>query len=305
MKKFLWWGMSFYLSMSLYTVALAQSHVSNISFNQPLKYKIDYIDPRFHISKEQFVQIGQEAAEIWQKETGKTYFIYDSEAELTINLVFDNYQTVQNERKININKLLQQQEEWQEKNNALLLYKQQIEQESALLNKEKITLNLKFQQYQKDVTLFNQGSYGQFTQAELSKRQAELTQLSSELKAKFSQHSNKIENLNAQIKQINQQQSMLNQSIKEFNLSLTPAPETFHKGLFSQNQIQIYGFTSFDDLRLTLAHEFGHALGLKHTTDPKSLMYPLLKEQDIHNFKLTNSDLNLLSSFYGSNGENH
>jgi len=305
MKKFLWWGMSFYLSMSLYTIALAQSHVSNISFNQPLKYKIDYIDPRFHISKEQFVQIGQEAAEIWQKETGKTYFIYDSEAELTINLVFDNYQTVQNERKININKLLQQQEEWQEKNNALLLYKQQIEQESALLNKEKITLNLKFEQYQKDVTLFNQGSYGQFTQAELSKRQAELTQLSSELKAKFSQHSNKIENLNAQIKQINQQQSMLNQSIKQFNLSLTPTPETFHKGLFSQNQIQIYGFTSFDDLRLTLAHEFGHALGLKHTTDPKSLMYPLLKEQDIHNFKLTNSDLNLLSSFYGSNGENH
>jgi len=305
MKKFLWWGMSFYLSMSLYTVALAQSHVSNISFNQPLKYKIDYIDPRFHISKEKFVQIGQEAAEIWQKETGKTYFIYDSEAELTINLIFDNYQTVQNERKININKLLQQQEEWQEKNNALLFYKQQIEQESALLNKEKITLNLKFEQYQKDVTLFNQGSYGQFTQAELSKRQAELTQLSSELKAKFSQHSNKIENLNAQIKQINQQQSMLNQSIKQFNLSLTPTPETFHKGLFSQNQIQIYGFSSFDDLRLTLAHEFGHALGLKHTTDPKSLMYPLLKEQDIHNFKLTNSDLNLLSSFYGSNGENH
>ncbi|MDW5308229.1 matrixin family metalloprotease, partial [Acinetobacter baumannii] len=29
-----------------------------------------------------------------------------------------------------------------------------------------------------------------------------------------------------------------------------------------------------------LAHEFGHALGLKHTDDPKSLMYPLLKEQD-------------------------
>ncbi|HAI54618.1 MAG TPA: peptidase, partial [Acinetobacter nosocomialis] len=85
----------------------------------------------------------------------------------------------------------------------------------------------------------------------------------------------------------------------------TVGPETFHKGLFSHNQIQIYGFSSFDDLRLTLAHEFGHALGLKHTTDPKSLMYPRLKEQDIHNFKLTHSDLDLLSSFYSSNNENH
>lgn len=47
---------------------------------------------------------------------------------------------------------------------------------------------------------------------------------------------------------------------------------------------------------MTLAHELGHALGLKHTTDPKSLMYPYLKEQDIHNFKLTDSDLDLLGS---------
>ncbi|MFX5237415.1 peptidase, partial [Acinetobacter baumannii] len=89
---------------------------------------------RFHITKEQFFQIGKEAAEIWQKETGKTYFIYDSQAELTINLVFDDYQTAQNERKININKLLQQQEEWREENKAVLLSKQQIEEETTLLN---------------------------------------------------------------------------------------------------------------------------------------------------------------------------
>lgn len=305
MKKFLWWGMSFYLSMSLYTVAFAQSRLSTISFNQPLKYKIDYIDPRFHITKEQFIQIGQEAAGIWQKETGKTYFIYDPQAELTINLVFDDYQAVQNEKKININKLLQQQEELREKNKAVLLSKQQIDQETALLNEAKEELNNRFEQYQKDVTHFNQGDNSKFNQADLIKRQAELTELSLKLKTKFSQHNNKIENLNAQIKQINQQQRLLSQSIKQFNLSTTASPETFHKGLFSQNQIQIYGFNSFDDLRLTLAHEFGHALGLKHTTDPKSLMYPRLKEQDIHNFKLTHSDLDLLSSFYSSNNENH
>ncbi|EPK0470492.1 matrixin family metalloprotease, partial [Acinetobacter baumannii] len=272
-----------------------------ISFNQPLKYRIDYIDPRFELTKEQFIQIGKEAAEIWQKETGKTYFIYDSQAELTINLVLDNQQATKNERKNSINELLKQQEEWREKNKAILLFKQQIDQETSLLNKEKENLNYKFEQYQKDVSLFNQGNYGQFTQSSLNKRQAELSQLSLELQTKFSQHSNKIEMLNRQIKQINQQQSLLNQSIEQFNLSTTSGSKTFHKGLFSQNQIQIYGFTSFDDLRLTLAHEFGHALGLKHTDDPKSLMYPLLREQDIHNFKLTNSDLDLLATLYGSN----
>ena len=305
MKKFLWWGMSFYLNMSLHTFAFAQSNLSSVTFNQPLKYKIDFIDPRFHLTKEQFMQIGQEAAEIWQKETGKTYFIYDSQAELTINLVFDDYQTAQNERKININKLLQQQEEWREKNKAIHLLKQQIDQETVLLNEEKLQLNNKFEQYQQDVTLYNQGNLGKFNQVDLIKRQTQLNKQSLELKAKFIQHSNKIESLNSQIKQINQQQNQLNEAIKQINLATTAGPETFHKGLFSHNQIQIYGFSSFDDLRLTLAHEFGHALGLKHTTDPKSLMYPRLKEQDIHNFKLTDSDLNLLGSFYKSNSENH
>ncbi|MEJ7955093.1 matrixin family metalloprotease [Acinetobacter baumannii] len=305
MKKFLWWGISLYFSISLQVTAFAQINLSNISFNQPLKYRIDYIDPRFELTKEQFIQIGKEAAEIWQKETGKTYFIYDSQAELTINLVLDNQQATQNERKNSINELLKQQEEWREKNKAILLFKQQIDQETSLLNKEKENLKYKFEQYQKDVSLFNQGNYGQFTQSSLNKRQAELSQLSLELQTKFSQHSNKIEMLNRQIKQINQQQNLLNQSIEQFNLSTTSGSKTFHKGLFSQNQIQIYGFTSFDDLRLTLAHEFGHALGLKHTDNPKSLMYPLLREQDIHNFKLTNSDLDLLATLYGSNDENH
>jgi len=171
--------------------------------------------------------------------------------------------------------------------------------------RKKLQLNNKFEQYQQDVTLYNQGNLGKINQIDLIKGQTQLNKQSLELKAKFIQHSNKIESLNSQIKQINQQQSLLNEAIKQINLATTVGPETFHKGLFSHNQIQIYGFTSFDDLRLTLAHEFGHALGLKHTTDPKSLMYPRLKEQDIHNFKLTDSDLNLLGSFYKSNSENH
>ncbi|VCX08116.1 hypothetical protein BANRA_02914 [Acinetobacter baumannii] len=32
---------------------------------------MDYIDPRFKLTKEQFIQIGKEAAEIWQKKLGK------------------------------------------------------------------------------------------------------------------------------------------------------------------------------------------------------------------------------------------
>jgi len=47
-------------------------------------------------------------------------------------------------------------------------------------------------------------------------------------------------------------------------------------------------------LRLTLAHELGHALGLLHHGDPEALMYPVLSEQKLENFELRPADKTLL-----------
>lgn len=70
----------------------------------------------------------------------------------------------------------------------------------------------------------------------------------------------------------------------------------FHKGEFNGREINIYEFQSIDELRITLAHEFGHALGLQHTNDPNALMYPILEKQNFSHFKLTTADLELLKS---------
>lgn len=60
------------------------------------------------------------------------------------------------------------------------------------------------------------------------------------------------------------------------------------------DKIQIYQFDAKDDLRLTLAHELGHALGLYHHNDPEALMYPVLGEQNLQDFKLRSADKTLL-----------
>ncbi|MTI87438.1 MAG: matrixin family metalloprotease [Balneolaceae bacterium] len=41
----------------------------------------------------------------------------------------------------------------------------------------------------------------------------------------------------------------------------------------NNRSIEIYIFIDEEDLKVALAHEFGHALGLKHVFNPKAVMY--------------------------------
>jgi predicted Zn-dependent protease len=305
MKTFLWWGLSLCLCIGFQTTSFAQNNLAMGSSNQPLKYRIAFIDPRFQLTREKLVEISQQAAEIWHKETGKTYFIYDSEAQLAINLIYDDHQLMKSEQQENLNALLQKQEVWRLKNEEIILNKQEIDQLSSDLNKRKISLKAEFEQYQQDVIRFNQGEHQYYRADKLKEQQNQLQQKSGNLQNESNNLNYKIQLLNLKIRELNQEQNDLSSLKTQFKLEQKASIQPFHKGLFSQNQIQIYGYASLNDLRLTLAHEFGHALGLKHTTDPKSLMYPRLKEQDIHNFKLTDSDLELLGSIYSSIKENH
>jgi hypothetical protein len=71
-------------------------------------------------------------------------------------------------------------------------------------------------------------------------------------------------------------------------------PVQFDKGVYDGTKIDIFQFNEIGDLRLTIAHEFGHALGIDHLENPQSLMYYLMGEQDMDNPQLSSEDITAL-----------
>lgn len=255
---------------------------------RPLHYRIANFDPRLKISQQQMIDLSKQAAAIWEKDTGQHYFVYDPEAEFSIHLVFDQRQIRSMKRAESLNQLEHEQQIWLNENQQLQQLKQNVAQ-------SKLQLELQKTEYQTRVE--NQQQHKQRSSIKtlftsIQKQQQDLEQQSAQLQNRIAKHQQLVQQLDLQTEKSKQLYQQLTQSIAEFNQTFKP--QTLHKGQFDGDKIFIYEFSSIDDLRLTLAHEFGHALGLKHTQDPKSLMYPRIKAQDAKDFKLTNTDLELL-----------
>jgi DNA repair exonuclease SbcCD ATPase subunit len=57
------------------------------------------------------------------------------------------------------------------------------------------------------------------------------------------------------------------------------------------NKIEIYGFDSKEELKVILAHEIAHLVGIPHINEKDALMNPILQQNQINQLSLTQSDI--------------
>jgi len=245
------------------------------------------------MSKEQAIQLSKEAIQIWHDGTQKQLFVYDDKAKLKIKLIYDARQENYNAFKKTQQELDQEHSSNQRISGNLDVSKSSLEQMQQSLRQEQIQLRA-------EADYLNQQriSWSRIENEQGENRQRIEAQYQA-LKEKAQQLQRNIAYYNQMNVQYNQQVGQHNSSIERYNWNVMQAknrfpPREFHKGVFMGDQIQIYQFDTEDDLRLTLAHELGHALGLGHHADPEALMYPVLGEQDLQHFKLKPADQSLL-----------
>lgn len=259
-------------------------------FDQRLRYRIGTVDPRFGVTPDDVEKLAASAASIWQQGLGQPVLVADPAARLTINLIYDERQQRHDQQRQRERELGSQHEQHQQQLQQIASDKADLAQMHARINQQRDLYAANQQRLNQLVSAWNQSSQHNATLLDdIRTQQQQLQQQQWQLQQQINRFNEQVNQLNGRVHQVNDQAAQLNDEVRDYRQQFQP--RMFDKGVFDGHQIRIFEFEDADDLRLTIAHELGHALGVGHTDDPAALMYPVMQQQQRQDFRLLPADL--------------
>lgn len=221
----------------------------------PIPFSIGTIDSKFDITRDELLEDTKAAGSIWSGTQGKQLFVYDPESKFTVNMVYDSRQELTSK----ITKL----------NDNLKEQQGSIDPKIAEFKKNQAAFEVKVADLNSKISYWN--SRGGAPKDEYEK----LVETQKALQAEAASLNATAKELGQSTEAYNLSAQELNQTIGDYQSVLLTKPE---EGLYEQEgskrKISIYIDIDEKEFLHTLTHEMGHALGLNHNSDEKSIMYP-------------------------------
>lgn len=247
----------------------------------PLAYRIGVLDPDFELTQDEARSAVSDAESLWEDATGRNLFTYDDEADFTINFIFDSrqeYTEIEHELTHELEEKKYMSEKVREEYEMLLnSYNELIHHYERQTN----AYNERLHEHNAEVERWNNegGAPESVYQTLATQRQA--------LEGEREDLNDMARELSQIAKEINALGERGNTLVRAYNGIVSVYNNTFStdreftQGDYQGDSINIYQYKDGEELRLVLAHEFGHALSLGHVENERSILHYLMGGQDL------------------------
>lgn len=268
---------------------------------QPIYYSVSEFDQRFGISQADFLNIARQAANLWNSAIGMNLLTYSEDGNLKINLIYDDRQSTTVELNGLGSSIDTGKSSLSELENQYDSLKAAYNSKKTLIESIVATYQTDKNKYEQTVSYWNVRGGAPQTESNFIEKQRQALNLEAQNINQANQSLNAIiGDLNSVASRINSLGQSINQDVSVYNtVSVSNGPE-FQEGEYVSDKngerINIYQYKDYNKLQRVLAHEFGHALGLGHVSDPKAIMYTY---NSGINEKLTQADVDELKTVCG------
>lgn len=262
--------------------------------NEPLTFRVGDVDDRFSISKEELIDVIGHVTEIWSEVVGVPAAVYAEDGEVSVNLVYDEQQQLTDKEKEFSNRINQREDYVNEMDRNYKNFLEQYNDRVSAYQGESHRLQRRIDELNQWVNERNrEGGFNEAQLDEFEKRRDEIDRESIKLNNEAAHLSGMADEVNEKLRQLNREINRKNELIKEYN-SRFSGSRRFTQGTFewqgNRKWINIYQFANRSELELVVAHEMGHAFGLDHVDNPKSVMYHLMGGQESGRLTLSHED---------------